>query len=260
MSKEFSIERYREIVLRAREHNYWLPKVSEVGIPPLPERRFLLIRHDVDLSIDAAYEMAALESDLGVSTSYYIRLHCPFYNVFEQDVLKKILEIQSLGHEIGFHYEATFYEQLGMDPLNGILTDIEIFEKIPGRNIVSISQHLPSMCRVFPELWDKYIDAYQPMLVRDIPYFGDSGRRWREGCIIHKIGKLEKMHVLIHPAYWTRWHEAWEENLRAHGESCKAKIEAHISALITQTRTYLQQRAELDKKRMQEYCTLPTRA
>jgi|YNPNPStandDraft_1061719.scaffolds.fasta_scaffold02757_5 hypothetical protein len=253
MTEEFSLERYREIVLRAQKNGYWLPTVSQVGVPPLTARRFLLIRHDVDISVSAAYEMAVLESRLNLATSYYIRLHCPFYNVFEQDTLKQILEMRSMGHEIGFHYEALFFEQMGRDPLEGILADIEIFEKLLGQKIVTISQHLPSMSRVYPELWDRYIDAYQPMLVRDIPYFGDSGRTWREGCILEKIGKYDRMHTLIHPAYWTHWRENWEDNLRAHGESMKARIDADLSALISQTRQYLAEREELDRKRAARY-------
>jgi hypothetical protein len=253
MSREFSLERYREILLLAKEKGYWLPKVCEVGRPPLAERSFLLVRHDIDISVDAALEMAEIEHQLEVTTSYYVRLHCPLYNVMEQETLAKILAIQGMGHEMGLHYEAGFFEAMGRDPLQGITNDIDILEKLTGTRVQSISQHLPSLSRVYPELWEKYIDAYQPMLARDIPYFGDSGRHWREGCISHKIGKYPRFHTLIHPYAWTKWHERWEDNLRAHGEAAKAVIHENVDKILEMQTDYLARRDVLDREREERY-------
>lgn len=258
MSEDFSLERYKEIILLAKEKRYWFPKVCEVGRPPLTKRKFLLIRHDIDVSVMAATEMAQLEYQLGVTTSYYVRLHCPFYNPLEEGTFKKILSIQNMGHEIGLHYETEFFKNIEIDPIRGIYNDIHTLEGLLGKRLLSISQHNPSVSNIYPKLWKDYIDAYQPMLVRDIPYFGDSGRCWREGCIITKIGKFNQIHTLIHPYSWTRWHKHWEDNLRAHGEAFKAKIDCDIERDIIRLKDYLAKRDELDRKRANKYLSLNT--
>jgi hypothetical protein len=252
-TRPFSMERYREILQLALDQHYWFPTVSEVGRPPLTARRFLLIRHDIDVSVDAALEMATVEREFGIKTSYYVRLHCPYYNILEQETLKKILMIRDMGHEIGLHYEALFFKALGFNVVTGIFRDIRILEDILSAKIKSISQHNPSLSDVYPELWGKYIDAYSPLLVKDVKYFGDSGRRWREGCISEKIGKYEQIHVLIHAYSWTKWNENWEDNFRAHGDAAIAKIKREVEENVRLLRNYLAHREDLDKKRDAKY-------
>jgi hypothetical protein len=60
---------------------------------------FCIIRHDVDRNPVAALKMSKIEKELSVRSTYYFRLK---NNTFIPDVF---MEIHSLGHEIGYHYE-----------------------------------------------------------------------------------------------------------------------------------------------------------
>lgn len=70
------------------------------------DRPKCLLRHDVDggggHGLSAAYQMAKIEYDLGISSSYFMLPTAPYY----EDTLNFIgrsKAIQDMGHEIGYH-------------------------------------------------------------------------------------------------------------------------------------------------------------
>lgn len=63
----------------------------------------------MEFSPDIALDMAKIENELDVRTTYFFQIHSEFYNIFERyfsDILK---EIQSLGHYIGLHFDSHYY-------------------------------------------------------------------------------------------------------------------------------------------------------
>jgi hypothetical protein len=55
--------------------------------------RYIIIRHDVDFSVDRALELAKIESKNSAYSSYFFLLHSDFYNIFERRSYYKIKEI-----------------------------------------------------------------------------------------------------------------------------------------------------------------------
>ena len=53
------------------------------------------LRHDVDISIKKAVEMAEVEQAAGLHSTYYILLTSPFYNAFSTDNIQRIKTIES---------------------------------------------------------------------------------------------------------------------------------------------------------------------
>lgn len=67
---------YRELLGAAKAGGYqW------VGFDHGPQAGDLFLRHDVDLSLDAAVEMGQLEHELGVTATYFIMAESVFYNL-----------------------------------------------------------------------------------------------------------------------------------------------------------------------------------
>jgi hypothetical protein len=64
----------------------------------LPDK-LVIVRHDVDDEPEYALKMARLESELNIKSTYYFRTN---ENVFVGNIIR---EVNSLGHEIGYHYE-----------------------------------------------------------------------------------------------------------------------------------------------------------
>lgn len=246
----YSLPHYLYILRRAKER-YWLPKVRDVAFG-LPERSFFLIRHDVDITPWAALAMAELERDEGVETTYYFRLHAPYYNLLDHGTLEVVRAIAGLGHEVGLHYEPGYFLDQGRDPVEGTRRDIRLFEDLVGFQTKTIAQHQPSEGPLLDEISPDHPCAYQPALVRDIPYFGDSGFHWREGCICTKLD-LPRLHTLIHPHSWTIHGRDWQDVLRAHAAELSQRLSEEMERYIGSVENYLSNRAELDKAREAKY-------
>ena len=67
--------------------------------------KVILMRHDEDLSLPAAYNLARIEGDLGTKATYFVRLHAKNYNLLSQESYSSVHKIIKMGHEIGIHYE-----------------------------------------------------------------------------------------------------------------------------------------------------------
>jgi len=66
------------------------------------EGRKAVIRHDVDVDLDRAIEMASEEAELGIQSTYFL-LHSAKYFDYSDKFLEKCLKISELGHNIGLH-------------------------------------------------------------------------------------------------------------------------------------------------------------
>lgn len=64
-----------------------------------PDKKHIILRHDVDLLPARSLVLAEIEHKLGIKATYYFRI------VAESNQPKFIREIAKLGHEIAYHYE-----------------------------------------------------------------------------------------------------------------------------------------------------------
>ena len=248
----YSLPHYRYILRRARELGYRFPLVRDVAFG-VREGRFFLVRHDVDISPWAAERLALLEVEEGVRTTYYYRFHAPYYNLLDEKVAASVRRVAALGHEVGLHYEPGYFEALGDDPTEGTRRDIRVFEELVGFETKTIAQHQPAQGPLLGEISEKHADAYQRALVRDMPYFGDSGFHWREGCVCTKLGQHEQIHTLIHPPSWTISGVAWHDVLRAHADELSQRLREEMEAYIVEVTDYLARRAAIDAARAAKY-------
>lgn len=180
MPCEFSKQHYFDTLLKAKDLGYEIKRVCDYS----DDKKVILLRHDIDFSLDYAHKLATYEERFGIKSSYYVYLHTQTYNALSPEGMDIIRKIKKLGHEIGLHYDSRYdlkYE-------DAVLADIN-----KEKDIKSYTQHNPSMTKSF-----HFLD---PNDVK-IKYISDSGRNWREGCFCKWIGKEDKLHVLVHPIWW----------------------------------------------------------
>ncbi len=261
----FSLHHYKDMLLHAQKLGYRFITLSETGAKELAMReananaKIIVLRHDIDIAPVHALEFAKIEHMLGIRASYFILLHEPTYNPFDTKHFDILRQIMQLGHEIGLHYEARFFEQRGIDPYLGIAQDMHILTKAlrcitPEYSVRSISQHNPASAKVYGQLQKIAVDAYHPDLINGIyKYLSDSGRSWREGCLCQHLGKQDKLHVLIHPVWWM--HPDWDfaKILQNNAKRTSADIKKYIQEVIRQTYAYLERREKLDAQRARYY-------
>jgi len=252
-SDVLSLDRYEETLRKAIRLGYDFPTVSELKNGVDLNRRFLLMRHDIDTSPRHALQMARLESSLGVRSSYFVQLHSPLYNPAAPPHWDALKEIISLGFEVGLHYDTEFYQSRNMDPLQGVLADAGALEAILGNPIASVSQHRPASSVLLKELNLHYVDAYNNELMTKVAYISDSGFKWRGQSLMEMLGAEERIHALIHPTSWTFGDLDMEGTYRAVKLQAASELSAEIESIIDSTNLYLRKREQLDQARRIQY-------
>jgi len=245
----FSVQHYRELLMSAKDAYRFIKLIEAKN---LPDDMFILMRHDVDFSLNSALRMAQIEAECGINTTYCICLRSPFYSIHNDYEFGIISTILKMGHDIGLHYDPNFYQNRGLSANQGIKDEIQILEREFGTKIIGISQHAPASNDVFqPE--KEYVDAYDKRLTTDIKYISDSGQSWRNGCLCKHLFKFDKIHVLIHPEWWMFNGAAWEKVLRSIKVESVSFLSHQFDIIIDWTRGYLEKRNVLDIEYKSKY-------
>src|SRR4051812_33617850 len=93
MSCDFSLEHYRELLRAAAAGGYrW------AGFERPPEPGDLLLRHDVDLSLEAALVLAEVEAEEGAWSTWFLMTRSSFYNLAAGEGVQAITRLRELGH------------------------------------------------------------------------------------------------------------------------------------------------------------------
>ncbi|MBZ5501184.1 MAG: hypothetical protein LAN59_02945 [Acidobacteriia bacterium] len=252
-SDHFSLEHYAEVLAKAITLGYKFPTVSEMKHGAHSQGRFLLLRHDIDVAPRYALRMAQLEHSLGVRSSYFVLLHSLYYNPAAPPHWEALRQIVSMGFEVGLHYETDFFEAHGIDPLEGVLSDVAALENILHIKIASVSQHRPASSAFLQKLNEYYVDAYNHDLMHNVRYISDSGFKWRKETPLDILGTEERIHALLHPVTWTFGELDMAGTYRRASEEITAEISASFEDFISSTNGYLSKREQLDAARKQLY-------
>jgi hypothetical protein len=207
------------------------------------QTRSVLIRHDVDVSLDRALLLARMEASMGVVSTYHVMIDSPFYDVRSEGSVRALREIQRLGHEIGLHYDIVARNMKGADPAArdaDIAVACDMLAELAGANVSSLSFHLP-----VPELLngDLRVAGRVSGYARDLFrwYLSDSRARWREGEPTKSLEapRSHVLQILVHPVWWgeanmrptLRLRELLLELLPRHGgsyDALRARMYDHI--------------------------------
>lgn len=203
---DFTLENYKRIIISAKDRyvfslfNDELKKNNNIN-------NYILWRHDIDHSIHNALEMALIEHKSGVKATYFIHLHNEFYNFFEKDISKIIIQIKELGHEIGLHFDVHYYSISDEKSLIKYLKyEKKILEKFIEGKINVFSFHNTNEFTMNCKKW-KYaglINTYADIFQNKISYCSDSNGYWRFERLSEIIDKrkYDKLQVLTHPELW----------------------------------------------------------
>ena len=198
---EFSYKGYTRLLDLIKEHNYHFCNYHDYPDHP----RCVILRHDIDNQIDRALKMAEIESDKGVKSTYFVLLTTDFYNVASEKNRAMIKQMQSLGHEIGLHYDEASYgtEESEETNVSHILREARILSDIIETPVTTVSMHRPSRRTLDADLQiPGMINSYGKLFFKEFKYLSDSRRNWREPVMdIVKSEEFERLHILTH-AFW----------------------------------------------------------
>lgn len=234
MSCNFTLRHYEEICNLIAKSQY---KICFFNNCSSDFRNILILRHDVDQSLEQSVKIAKVESKYYISSTFFIWLRSPFYNVFEKKYSDIIYEIINLGHQIGLHFDESAYKIENEIDLNSYIEkEIDILKSFFKMNIHAVSMHRPSKWILDNDIQlKKYINVYNKRYFKEFKYFSDSRRQWKEGCICKKINtnKYNKLHILIHPFWWvdkdTGFNERMSDFIRGKVNKLETDLENNIS-------------------------------
>ena len=173
----------------------------------------VLLRHDVDLSVDKALATARIEADRGIRATYCFLLGSALYNPFDRDRREKIRAIQALGHEIALHFSTHEYwtdeERLETGPVEArVESEQEILGSILPSVPETVSFHVPPSW-VLGRDFERFRNTYAPAFFSEIGYVADSGQRWRD-TPPDVTDYPSSIQVLTHPGLWGETDEDFE--------------------------------------------------
>ena len=142
----FNSANYEELIRFAEEKGFVLRSFRDLDSAK-QSGLVILLRHDVDLSLEAALLMAKLEKSLGIKATYFFLLYNNYYNPLSPNGRRIIKEIDSLGHEVGLHWYYPDYVGNGWQ--KKFKTSLYLLEDITGKRVLTASQHDPSLTKKF---------------------------------------------------------------------------------------------------------------
>src|SRR5215470_4067193 len=83
-SPNFSLEAYSELLFTFKDAGYSFCGFEEINSRLIEQRPFLVLRHDIDISLCPALEIARIEYELGVQATYFVLFRSPFSNILSR--------------------------------------------------------------------------------------------------------------------------------------------------------------------------------
>jgi len=206
MSCAFDLDHYRELLDAAAAGGYrWATFDTE------PTRGDVLLRHDVDLSLEAALEMAQLEQSLGARATYFLMTESVFYNLDSELGRETLRGLRDLGHAVGLH---AVYPRVSQD---------DRFDAV-------VAWHNPD-----PEYVNEPVSGFvnvmqQPWFTKG-KYRSDSNQHWREGCPHDELraGAFEWLQLLVHPEIWVYPGGTMRDTMHAMVEAKERELFAYLA-------------------------------
>jgi hypothetical protein len=192
MSCDFSLGHYRELLEAAQAGGYRFAFFDRE-----PRAGDLLLRHDVDLALEAALRMAELEAEAGAQATYFLMTRSIFYNLDSPVGDRALARLRELGHRVGLH---AVHPQTALD----------------GRFDPVLAWHNPD-----PEYMrtpvDGAVNVMEDRFFDPARYRSDSNQRWRNGCPHEELarGEFEWLQLLTHPEIWAYPGETMRETMLA---------------------------------------------
>ena len=192
MTCEFSLAHYRELLEAAKAGGYrW------AGFDGMPQPGDLVLRHDVDLSLDAAVRMAEVEAAAGAWSTWFLMTRSVFYNLASPEGERAVARLRELGGRIAHH---------------AVWPNVDLDERFAP----VVAWHNPD-----PPYMSEPIagatNAMAPPWFDPEHYRSDSNQRWRHGCPHEALarGELEWLQLLVHPEIWVYEGATMGETMRS---------------------------------------------
>jgi hypothetical protein len=207
VSCEFSLGHYAELLAAARAGGYRF-----AGFEAPPAVGDLILRHDVDLSLEAAVSVAEVEAEAGAWSTWFLMTRSVFYNLGSSAGERALGRLRELGGRVAHH---------------AVWPDVDL----DARFDPVVAWHNPD-----PEYMTAPIAGATNVMVA--PWFdpdhyrSDSNQHWRHGCPHDQLarGEFEWLQLLTHPEIWAYDGTSMRETMESFLDADRAARLEHLRA------------------------------
>lgn len=222
---DLSLDHYRDLLKAGQDGGYQFLRCGDWRRDPAPPAPTAVLRHDVESHPARAARMGELEAQLGIRSTFFVRVHANEYNPLGFETLAVVRDLHAMGHEIGLHAEPTdVWRATGLDRDTSIRIGMAVLAAAIGAPIEGMASHrdvtpdnnlewLSSRpASSFGLRYEAYGDELG--LFRTSTYVTDGHfwywRRFENGVITddqsclcrHFLARRPRLYALVHPNVW----------------------------------------------------------
>ena len=198
---KFTYKAYEELLMFLKRSRYEICNYENYK----RSNRCVILRHDVDFSLEAALRFAEIEHKHNVQSTYFILLSTGFYNPFHKKAYDIITEIRKMGHDIGLHFDEARYSISNEYEFAWYVEkEASILSEGLNISINVVSMHRPSRWVLDNNLkFNNLINSYSKEFFSNFKYLSDSRMNWREDVYqVIQSNTYDRLHILTHPIWY----------------------------------------------------------
>ena len=246
----FSYDDYREIIKAIQESGRAKNYREALG-----SDEFVIMRHDVEYSVDRAYDLSLVESEMGFTSTWFFQWTNNSYNILSRRSKAKINDMHDRGHVIGLHYALNGLTDM-QQARKQIVKEMRILSEMFDYEITEFSVHRPPVEILaenikLPNVINAYQDdffSFAPDVTDDtvlpVKYMSDANHIWRYGYPTREnILNHKKVQILVHPFAWC---EAGYDNRDNYAAMVQEKYTEMIESIDAECKDFKEYREEFD--------------
>lgn len=238
----FSFQDYRKMISIIKSTGRYMGYKEALG-----RDKFVIMRHDVEYSVERAYALSKVEESMDFTSAYFFQWTNNSYNILSKKNMEMVKDMHERGHVIGLHYALngmTDMEQIRKQ----IVKEMRILSEMFGFQVDIFSVHRPSKDILRENIkLDGIINAYQgdfftfaENVTEDTPvavkYMSDANHIWRYGYPNENtILGNDKVQILTHPFAWT---EKGYDNFDNYKKLVQEKTEEMIQSIDNECKDF----------------------
>lgn len=207
----FSFDDYKEIIRIIKSTDRYMDYHKA-----LTSDKFILMRHDVEYSVERAYELAKVESSMDFTSTFFFQWTNNSYNILSRKNKDLIKDMHERGHTIGLHFALngmTDMEQIRkqiakeMDILNSMFEfKMDTFSiHRPSKDVLRENIKLPGIINAYQDEFFTFAENVTEDTPVNVKYLSDANHIWRYGYPDEKnILENDKVQILTHPFAWCK--------------------------------------------------------
>lgn len=236
---DFTHGHYRRIMRAALDAGYRFAFFGDYDALHAGEQRACFLRHDCDNDLVGAAEVAAIETSMGVVSTWFVMPRSAMYNLLAPTNRKLVGDILAGGHRLGLHFDASLYADAPDEKMRAeVRRECRLLEYEFGQPIDVVSFHQPDQ-RILSGSFDPgMMNTYDKARLKDVFYYSDSNLNFREGCPseLFAARRHRLIQLLLHPEWWTQdkmtMREKWARMLTNNAELARGSLLAREATYL----------------------------